>query len=269
MDILGAKKICILGKQNQTTKIDIDGVVYYAKQDDDFLEVICSRLANICGIPCFQYEPVVIDEAIAQKLGKDFFPKNRLPDNTINYVFSKDISYCGDFISARKKFPELNRLCSLYDIWNSIEKNYPDNTKKLMTEIVRMYIFDYFIMNDDRETLNYGILNSDTVVVFDHQASFTVWTQTITTEDAGFYDSKFVDIGIFLKTSSQEFVDLFENMLIMIPPKILNVTIKQIEHEYNIKIEKKLSFQAKYRINYNKIINVFNNLKYGSEKKIK
>ena len=66
-------KIEILEKKNSTTKLKIDGIVYYAKKDPNFYEVICSEIAKVCGLKCFSYEPIVINNDQPQAAKKSVF----------------------------------------------------------------------------------------------------------------------------------------------------------------------------------------------------
>lgn len=255
-------KIEILEKKNSTTKLKIDGIVYYAKKDPNFYEVICSEIAKVCGLKCFSYEPIVINNEIRDCLGEHFFTNNTLPTENVNYVFSKDISYEGDFISFVDFFEDRRHTCSLYDIWNVLEQKIPDKCSNIMNQVILMYIFDFLIMNSDREALNYGILNNEYLVILDNQASFTEWVQTIAPEDSSiFSDNMSEDIEEFLSISSNETLKLFEEILVRLKPEVFNKVLNNIERCNLINIPNKRSIQAKYRINYYKIYKILEKIK--------
>ncbi len=264
MEVNEKSHIVILGKKNSVTKVMIDGIVYYAKEDKNFVEVICSSLAKYFGLKCFSYEPLVIDDKIVNILGAQFFLGGIFPSLPINYVFSKDIKYEGVFLKASEVLSSLQRECSLYDVWNIIEEKFPNNYQKLVREVVLMYFFDSLLFNIDREPLNYGFLNGKDLVIFDNKESFIGWGKGLVSEDGNYFlKNIYEDIEKFCLTSSEEYLELFWSILNELTPKILYKIIKDIEIKHNIVIGDKKRILMKYTSNYYKVYNILNKYRRG------
>ena len=114
----------------------IDGVEYYVKRAiDEGLELISSEIATNLGINSAKY----------------YFVKTK----DINYELSLSLRNFGVFKTGR----ELNfNSNSLYDIWANLEKNYPKECPKLVHDLVKVFIYDIFMVNGDRNLGNIGVL---------------------------------------------------------------------------------------------------------------
>lgn len=122
--------------------ININGKDYfckYALEPGD--QIFANNLASKIGIMC----------------AKDYIVKVNHDYYYLSYSFNND----GIFKDGNDLGIKSN---GLYDIWIFFEKNYPKDSKKLTYQLIRVYLFDIFMMNSDRNLGNLGILNRNGVV---------------------------------------------------------------------------------------------------------
>ena len=116
--------------------INIDGKEYfckYAMEPGD--QIFANSLATKMRIICAKDYIVKVDE--------DYY--------YLSYSFNND----GVFKDGNALGIKSN---GLYDIWLFFEKNYPKDSKKLTYQLIKVYLFDIFMMNSDRNLGNLGVL---------------------------------------------------------------------------------------------------------------
>lgn len=233
--------------------VNLSSGSYLIKADYDKTgvnELIGKKLADIMGLVCPRYFLVEVDND--------------------KYLLSEDLNQYGEFISAleicenfksHKKEDKSNEDInisdnSIYSIWAYLEANFPpEKSKKMMNEIIRMYIFDILFLNNDRDLKNWGILTQTNgnlnIVIFDNELIFYENTSfpgiSLTASLTEFYPSVYDDFRIFLKESSSEFTSLFKYYFDLITPEFFKGLIEQIERRDNIQIETKEKLVEKYK----------------------
>lgn len=124
--------------------INYEGKRYYFKAvEDEGHELVGDILANICGINTTSDRIVFV--------------------NNEYYYLSYDLNNDGIYQDAAKLgFISL----SMYDMWSTLEEKYPRDTKRLMEELVSIYVFDALLLYGDRHLNNFGILDNDGILKF-------------------------------------------------------------------------------------------------------
>lgn len=46
---------------------------------------------------------------------------------------------------------------NMYNIWIMLEQTYPECVKKLMEQLIKIFIFNIFLFYDDRHVFNFGL----------------------------------------------------------------------------------------------------------------
>jgi len=115
----------------------LNGKRYYFKiVEDEGHELVGDKLANICGINTTSDKIVLV--------------------NNEYYYLSYDLNNDGVYKDAGNMgITNLN----LYDIWIMLEQTYAESSKKLMEQLIRIFIFDSILMFDDRYMFNFGVLS--------------------------------------------------------------------------------------------------------------
>lgn len=241
---LGYPKIVRLSSGSYLIKADYDNT--------GVNELIGKKIADVMDLVCPKYFLVEVDN--------------------VRYLLSEDLNQYGKFINALKICHGLSKdidisANSIYSVRAYIEKYFPvDKSKKMMQEIIRMYIFDILFLNSDRDLQNWGILfqenGNQNIVIFDNELIFyentffpgISLTASISTKYPQVYD----DFRIFLKESSSEFISLFKDYFDLITPEFLKDLINQVERENNISLATKEELITKYnnhRVNLEQIYN--------------
>lgn len=233
--------------ENTNGAIIIDNKKYYFKLISSMsigIEVAVENLAKLVDIKCAHYEVVEI--------------------NGLNYYLSLDIAENKEFYDAYELGFVSN---SLYDIWNELEIRYPDKANYIMQEIVKIYIFDILILNEDRNYGNYGFTinngNIEDVYILDNEFTFQSG-QVVLSSKLEFKDSlnkknninipeeledSINELDYFLQTSSHEYYDLFINMYTILTPSIIEQELNKIDLDY----QSKNDMINIYKQNYNLI----------------
>lgn len=275
---LGYPKIVNLSSGSYLIKKDF--------QNTSVNEIIGQKIADIMGLVCPRYYIVEVDNEsylLSEDLNQygKFMPalefsekyKDAFESYPINKLYQDESWYDED----AKKILHGN---SLYDIWSFFENNYsPDISKRLMNDILKIYIFDILFLNYDRDPRNWGILtekNQAHIVILDNEMIFSKKDTLEKDEENndleeeekndGSYLAETVALNInfmethpkiyddfryFLKESSLEFITLFKYYFDLITPEFLNGLIEQIERKYNIKTSNKeemLEIYKKHRL---------------------
>lgn len=238
-----------------------------------------------------------INELIVSKLSKEvglISPKIKIVKDDIDQGFYRVLSYnlenLGNFITAdkilNKEYLQMPYI-SLYDIWYSLEDKYLDIVN-LMLEVIKMYLFDFFISYSDRHCSNWGILtinNENHIAIIDNELSFDNISYSMITSslDVKEYFNKIYrtrdienlkknqeEIRNFLNQSSLKFVDVLNEFLtILTPSQFIKVLNDIEENEYilvngeskqKIKIPSKEILIEIYTNRYNMMLDLYNEL---------
>ena len=233
--------------------IIINGKKYYFKlvvSANHGFEIIIEHLSKLVGIKCAHYEMINI--------------------NGTNYYLTEDLAGTDEFYDAYELGLADN---SLYDIWNVLEMRYPDKSKYLMDQIVKIFIFDIITLNNDRNYGNYGFkfINGqiEDVYILDNESSFQDGEIVLSSKfdykdklnnsiniDKVPYElqSSMEDLEYFLQTSSSEYQELFKNMYEILTPELIKEELNKVE----IKKEYKDDALNVYNENYELIGKLLN-----------
>lgn len=234
-------------------KIEILGQKYFFKEsekDIDGVELLVEALANLVDVNCASYERIVI--------------------NSKSYVLSKDIAGDEDFKTASVILGKENtNSSSLYNIWHILEQKYPSDVERIMYEIIKIYIFDFIVLNPDRIYNNWGIRFSegkvDKVFILDNEESFnnlshafldshSDWDSPIKSQEI----ENLINLDYFFNTSSSEFIELFKSMYNILNPEAVKSIFEQVEKEIGNGFKFNLELFKAYFQNYNEIGNLLN-----------
>ena len=140
-DIIRSTNACHVGN------INVLGINYYVKPDDDKLELIGYKLATLSNISAIPYYYVLV--------------RNK------NYAVSRDLKGLGQFLLAEDL---LGEETSITLIINKMRK-LVFFTEELEKQFYMMYFFDLLFLNTDGYTRNFGFYNDKSrwnLIVFDH-----------------------------------------------------------------------------------------------------
>lgn len=185
--------------------------------------------------------------AIAEKLGiicaKDYIIEVDGDYYYLSYSFNND----GIFKDGNRLGIKSN---GLYDIWMFFEKNYPKDSEKLTYQLIRVYLFDIFMMNCDRNLGNLGILIRDGVAdlcILDNEYVFSDFGAILLPKlffDDRLKSYKCADsldnrlpicvlkniesLEYFLATSAQEFYDIVLEFYNTLTPDFILLEMKKL-----------------------------------------
>ena len=118
--------------------ININDTKYFYKIDENHLELLVERIADLFGIKHVHYIPITYDN-------KDFY-------------LSEDLNERGEFNTAEDLGISYNYLDYIRD---TLLYLYPNDYEKLMDQVIRMYYMDLMIHNIDRNVGNWGFLRDN------------------------------------------------------------------------------------------------------------
>lgn len=237
--------------------ITIDGKSYFCKKViDEGLELVGNKLATKMGI----------------KTSKDYLVKTQNDQFYLSYNFDND----GTFKSAAKLGIKLSNL---YSAWDKLEQLYPNDVKKLMFQLVKVFLFDIFLMYGDRHLGNYGVLeekDENNIVIFDNDLLFSdteyvrlkpkfntmdklkTYTNTGVSHKKSSYSilHNMENLEYFIETTSTSFYPLIKKFYEVLTPELIFETIKDIEQNENIKFCEFEYMMMLYNENYNGITNL-------------
>lgn len=237
--------------------VTINDKEYYVKGAiDEGLQLIANDIAKYLGINC------VTDHFIKTK------------DDA--YYLSLSLNNFGTFKSGKELEFSSN---SLYDIWIFLEKKYPKYSIHLVNELVKVFLYDVFLLNGDRNLGNIGILESnDDVSLYILDNEFIFSTFDVDLLPKLYYDErlkKYVfkdylrkDIPLsierniesleyFIATSSNEYGLLVRDFYLKLTPEYITSVFKRFENEGIVinEAEKKYYFVL-YKMSYDLIGNL-------------
>ena len=237
--------------------ITINEKSYFCKRAiDEGLELIGNRLANKTGILC----------------SKDYLVKTQTGLFYLSYNFNNDAK----FISAAKLGIKLSNL---YSAWDRLENLYPTEVEKLMNQLVKVFLFDIFLMYGDRHLGNYGILekgNNHDIVILDNDLIFSdteyarlkpkynaedklkAYSNTGVSHKKTSYSilHNLESLEYFIATTSKDFYPIIKEFYELLTPDLIFEVIKQIENEENIKFYELEYMMMLYNENYKGITNL-------------
>lgn len=136
--------------------INLDGIEYFCKiAKFDCNEILAYRLASIVGINCPLYHIVNINEEL--------------------YYLSYSFNNLGKFKCGKDLIGLDYFTNTMYNLWHVVENEYPKECKDLMFDLVKVFIFDIFMLNGDRHAGNYAIVEENgkpKIYIFDNESIF-------------------------------------------------------------------------------------------------
>ncbi len=230
----------------------IDGVEYFCKSSDNEVnELVACKLAKIVSVNCVEYHLVKVDG--------------------IYYYLSYSFNNIGKFKRGSDFVGKSSGDNTLYSIWNAFESEYPDECKELMLDLVKMFIFDIFLLNGDRHSGNYAVVEDDgkhKVYMFDNDETFQSLFRVVLSAKYDRYDyvrrtNRIIKDNVsfstrdnnemleyFLSSSAKEFCDLVVDFYYKLTPDVVYNVFLKIEQEENIRISNKDYNIKLYRENY-------------------
>ena len=264
---------------------------YYVKMrglNDAINELIVSKIAPLCNL--------ISPEVKIAKLSDD---------DGYYRILSSNLALLGEFTLAKKFLKDdeennekkdeakKNGYISLYDIWNALEENY-QNADRIMMDVIRMYLFDFFMSYYDRHSSNWGILKNGpliNVAILDNEDSFdnTAYSRITASLDTNkyyqelykkgslsFFKKNQNEIKRFLQDSSYEYIDLFKELLDKLTPELFTNILDDIEANEYILVDKvnKEKIQIPYKNSlidiyikrYNMLLELYNELKMSNKR---
>ncbi len=136
--------------------VNLDGIEYFCKiAKNDCNEILAYRLASLVGINCPIYHIVKINEEL--------------------YYLSYSFNNLGKFKSGKDLIGIDYFSNTIYNLWYVVEKEYPKECKDLIFDLVKVFIFDIFMLNGDRHAGNYAIVEENEkpkIYIFDNESIF-------------------------------------------------------------------------------------------------
>lgn len=249
MKLTEKQKAELLSKEHNY--VDIDGVQYFCKvAKNDCNEILAYRLASLVGINCPLYHIV--------RVNKDLYYLSYSFNNLGNFKRGKDLIGIDYFSNT------------IYNLWYVVEKEYPKECKDLIFDLVKVFIFDIFMLNGDRHAGNYAIVEENgkpNIYIFDNESIFESifrvelspkyskrdflgnGTRIINDPSATIGMKQNMEfLEYFLITSSKLFCDLVIDFYNKLTPDVVYNVILEIEKftgitnydkDYNMKLYKK------------------------------
>ncbi len=146
-EIINTTNTCHIGT------INVSGINYYVKPDNEKKELIGFSLAKFYNLPSIPYYYLCIR-------GK-------------YYAVSRDLKDLGNFIVAEQLLQEERDLTTII---NKL-RTFSFYSKELEKQIYQMYFFDFLFLNTDGYPRNYGFYKNGStwgLVLFDHMNIFDI-----------------------------------------------------------------------------------------------
>jgi len=239
-------------EKNNHQWVTINGTKYFVKKHMFrmlYSEIAAEKIAQLLGVNCAHYEATLIRGQL--------------------FYLSKDLNSEGLFVNGEELPTNFN---TLYECWNILEKNYGNDINVAVNDLVKIYIFDILLMNDDRHSRNWALINNTSgihIYAFDNESilsnDFTILRSRYsrseslrTPYDWSTYNDHVIkenmlELEYFLKTSTNEYYLLVEDMVNKLTPEVFAEILDNIEQEYQDKILNKSKWLKIYADNYNAI----------------
>lgn len=164
----------VLENKYITNRIKIGDTFYYVKLAnyyDDGMELVVKNIADDLEIDCAEYDAIMV---CGQLL-----------------YFSKSLENDSTFITGKQLF--ISRVShSISKIGEVFASLYPFDQDKLFSDLVRIYLLDIFLMNEDRHLGNWGIRRRNCNInlsIIDNAYAFLNRTQTyLRAKDNTYYE---------------------------------------------------------------------------------
>ena len=270
--------------------IFINGVHYFFKENYiDANEIVFEKFAMLVGIKCAHYEIVKIGNLMyyfSRDIGQR--PLRSEKDGTYfsyldnKYLTLDDIMQSTGFLLL---FDITNRDRHITDIWTALASVLPDSVSEIIYKIIRIYLFDIFILMDDRHGNNLGlnfnngmfddvyILDNEVALASTHPNYLTVsldkeqecypgpLANGLDKLDNWIISKNIAELEHFLRVSSPEFIDLFMEMFNILTPDALQRIYDEVESELETEFFFKEESLMFYSQNYEAISQIVYNRK--------
>jgi hypothetical protein len=224
-------------KTTHNPTIDLDGKKYYVKSgmiQFDGVELVVEELAKIVGVKSIKSERLLLD-GIPYYLSEDL---NGMEGKTF------ELAMCHILFGH-----------TLNEMFDALQRFYPNNVIGLMDQIVKMFMFDALVMNQDRNYSNWGFLidkhGLSDVVILDNDYAFV--QNGSNGVPMSFNESSRTqrdDLFSFLESSSQIYTEMFREMYRILTPELVSDTFGLVEEDNNMNIPLKEIFLRNYNYNY-------------------
>lgn len=199
--------------------ININGINYYYKKNENYLELLVEQIANLYDVRHVHYIPITYGN-------KDFY-------------LSKDLNEYGEFLTAEDIGIKDNSLDYIRDFLLSI---YPDDYERLMDQVIKMYFMDLIIQNIDRNISNWGFLkdknNSINLYILDNELSF-IGEHTSICSCHNPHNRSIIEIENIIDNFPIEYKELFYNMYNELDIIKLLLLINDVENSINKELPNK------------------------------
>lgn len=201
------------------------------------MEIVLSRMAQAINMNYPKYEMVKIN-------GLFFYLSECIDDNLKS----------GDILEEEKKEP-LYIGDSIYRMWKFLGGMYPLYADELLMDIIKIYLFDIFTINEDRHTSNWGIKVQDgkpSLWAFDGELGFNHVFGVLLSAKVGKLDTikkrvsldynkdtlnralkyNIKDLEYFCKRYSKEFMEPLRKMYNFFAPESVKALFDNVLMEY-------------------------------------
>lgn len=271
---------------NEPRPVNLSIGQFVVKSDSEkkgIYEVIAKNIAMIMNIKCPNYyiteingEQYILSEDLNQygKFQSAFDLYAGIKDDYFAYSMAdlyKDESF---YDEDAKKSLHGN---SLYDIWAYLEENYDSNTsKRLMQDVLKIYIFDILFLNSDRFLNNWGFLktpdNKSNIVMFDNEYILALACENHKTKEesdenktikiqTNFLVSNpnvYEDFRVFLRESSEEQTNLFSHYIRLFTPSFFKMIIAESETNSGVILDNKDNIIETYKNHHEQLVGILN-----------
>lgn len=226
-------------------EINISGINYFVKPDDELKEVIGYYLARLFHLNCAKYRSVKI--------------------NNKNYSISADLNYHSLFMLAHTFSFDDMELNEIIEALRSLSF-FNENLEK---DMIRMYLYDILFMNDDRHDRNWGLkfLKEARLVLLDNGNIFRIYGRPYIRYDQSFYFDEdnhtawAQDFLAFYESLSDENQEMITELTLKANGNLVKAIFSMIEHQYKTSINPK--FLKIYEDHYEQIKNIIRNSRWN------
>ena len=235
IDITDCKKI---------SEVDLKGNFWFEFDDDKYFfkkskninsiynELIAEELANQFGIRCAHYDLGSNQNNIGN-ISKNFISKND------NFMTMRDV------IIKSKLYENEDAANNLISLWNVLSIVYKDDfiVKKLMNQLVDIFIFDVFTSQFDRHCDNFGIIENSEINIsplYDNEFLLYIDSMLYGKYNLGvdIYDNYLKNdlFKKFLYISSRDYLEFIKSKLYLIENDNIIKILNKIEYNIDCKI---------------------------------
>ena len=226
-------------------EMNISGLNYFVKPDDEFKEIIGYHFAKMLDLDCVKYQSIKV--------------------NHKNYVVSKDLKEQSKFMLAH--FFSFNGM-ELNEILDAL-RSFPFFNENLEKDVMKMYLYDILFMNDDRHDRNWGLkfLKEARLVLLDNGNIFRIYGRPYIRYDQSFYFDEdnhtawAQDFLAFYESLSDENQEMITELTLKANGNRVKAIFSMIEHQYKTSINPK--FLKIYEDHYEQIKNIIRNSRWN------